>query len=109
MFIYFSGLNGGYYFDDSHVLIDNNFVKVEALEVADFNRSCKLFYSGWKAIKYVVLRVKLLSFGDSTWWFKLVNLLIHCLNGLGLYILCKQLFVCNVRDNSLCHWFFYFY
>ena len=90
-FIYYPGLEGGYYFDDSHVLKNNPHIRVESLDTFSLIRAANSFTAGGRELSMLSFALNHYFFGDSTWWYKFINLVIHCFNGLGLILLARQL------------------
>ena len=89
--LYFAGLNGGYYFDDTHVLKENPFIKIVDWNIYGLLQAANSFVAGGREISMLSFALNYLYFGESTWWLKFVNLCIHCMNGIGLYWLASQL------------------
>jgi hypothetical protein len=89
--VYLPGLNGGYYFDDSHVLQRNDFIKIDNLEFDTLVQAAHSFAGQGRELSMLSFALSYYIFGESTWWFKFINLLLHCLNGVGLFVLTSQL------------------
>ena len=88
---YLPGLDGGYYFDDNHVLKNNPHIRVESLDAYSLIRAAESFAAGGRPVSMLSFALNHYYFGESTWWYKFVNLIIHCCNGLGLFLLLRQL------------------
>lgn len=87
--IYWPGLRGGFFFDDSVNILEQESVQLKAIS--------------WESLLYVWdsgiagplgRPVSMLSFAANyyfsdfdPYWFKLTNLLIHCVNGILVYLL----------------------
>lgn len=96
--LYYVGLNGGYVFDDTHVLVKNSLVKITELGFSELIEAANSFGPGGRQISMASFALNYYAFGDSTWWLKFFNLLIHCLNGVGLWILTSK--ICEVMQSS---------
>ena len=79
--LYWPGLKGGFYFDDTHVLIDNPDIRLEKLDWAGLSNAAQSFGAGGRELSMVTFALNQYFFGDTAWAFKLVNLLLHLLNG----------------------------
>ena len=79
--LYWPGLNGGFYFDDTHVLNENPDIRLEQLDWAGLSSAAKSFEPGGRELSMVTFALNQYFFGDTAWAFKLVNLLLHLLNG----------------------------
>ena len=95
IFLYLPGLYGGYYFDDSHVLQRNDFIKIDNLSFNTLAQAAHSFAGQGRELSMLSFALSYYIFGDSTWWLKFCNLLLHCLNGVGLFILTRQL-ICRL-------------
>jgi hypothetical protein len=91
VFLYLSGLEGGYYFDDAHVLQSNSFIKIDNLDSFTLLQAADSFAAGGRELSMLSFALNYYIFGESTWWFKFFNLVLHCVNGVGLFILTTQL------------------
>ena len=94
--LYLSGLTGGYYFDDLHVLEQNPYLKVT--DFYGLIQASSSFAPGGRGLSMLSFALNHWLFGDSTWWYKLVNVVIHCINGLLLFVLFDRL-LCNREDG----------
>ena len=79
--LYWPGLNGGFYFDDTHVLNENPDIQLEKLDWAGLSSAAQSFGPGGRELSMVTFALNHYFFGDTAWAFKLVNLLLHLLNG----------------------------
>ncbi len=89
--LYFPGLDGGYVFDDTHVIESNPFIKSLTRDSVSLIQAADSFAAGGRELSMLSFALNHYFFGDSPWWYKFVNLLVHCLNGLGLFFLSRQL------------------
>ena len=86
--VYFPGLDGPFVFDDYYNFVDNPGVKIDGLSIAEFQEAIAASTSGplKRPIPVLSLSLNYYFFGLDTFSFKLVNLLIHLLNGLLVYV-----------------------
>lgn len=99
--IYWSGLSGGFAFDDHTNIVDN-----AALELFDGSFSSLIDASSTGTASPLGRPLSMASFaidryfwGYQPFYFKLVNLLIHLVNGLLVYLLVRQIWPLLLRDN----------
>ncbi|NND00452.1 MAG: hypothetical protein HKN85_09745 [Gammaproteobacteria bacterium] len=85
--LYWAGLHGGLYFDDSHVLLQNEFIRVEQFSFDAFEKAANSFLAGGREISMLSFAINYYFFGDAVFWFKAVNLGLHILNGLLILLL----------------------
>ena len=98
--LYFSGLDGGYYFDDAHVIQQNSAIRIENLSSFSLLQAAYSFSAGGRELSMLTFALNHYFFGDSTWWYKFINLCIHCLNGVGVFLLCRALVgLAGARDS----------
>ncbi len=87
--IYRPGLEGDFIFDDSPNIINNKSIALQSLNLDDVMQAAQSGTAG------PLLRpVSMLSFalnhyltGFDSYWFKATNLLIHYINGIGVFLL----------------------
>ncbi len=91
--VYFPGLHGAFMFDDLPNLVNNPQVHLHDLSLADLASAS--FSSGAgilrRPLSMLTFALNYYFFGPAPFSFKLVNLIIHVLNGIGLYLLGRQL------------------
>ena len=98
--VYLPGLGGGFFFDDHPNIVDNPSVKIADLSWG----SLRLAWSGGlsgqfgRPISQLSFALNFYFSGFSPYAFKLTNLVIHCLNGVLVYILAYQL-LDSVRER----------
>ena len=85
--LYWPGLNGGYNYDDYHVLVYNPFLSFKDLNLPDLVRASSSFQAGGRELSMLSFALNQYFLGDFPWGYKLVNVVIHCLNGVLLYLL----------------------
>jgi len=87
--VYWPGLSGGFLFDDSINLTENPKVLIEHLNWTELNRAAFSFPSGGlgRPISMLSLGMNHALTGLDPFYFKLTNLVIHLLNGIGLWLL----------------------
>ena len=90
---YFPGLHGGFMFDDLPNLVNNPQVHLHSLSLA--NLASASFSSGAgilrRPVSMLTFALNYYFFGPAPFSFKLVNLIIHILTGVALYVLGRQL------------------
>ena len=91
--VYYPGLYGGYVFDDFPNLVDNPQVQIHALNAASLKAAIFSSHAGMlrRPLSMLSFALNYYFFGPQPFSFKLVNLIIHLLNGVGLFILGYQL------------------
>lgn len=98
-FIYRSGLNGPFVFDDGPNVVNNYHLKIQHLSYQGLKEAALSGQSGSLkrpvsmlsfALDYYLERDSTSPFPES-YPFKLTNLIIHLLNGIALYLLTKRL------------------
>ncbi len=96
LWVYLPGLHGGFFFDDSPNIVLNPRVKVPDLSW----ESLRMAWSGGLAgqfgrpVSQVSFAINYYLSGFNPYAFKLSNLVIHCLNGVLVYLL-----ACHVLDS----------
>jgi hypothetical protein len=91
--VYWPGLYGGWLFDDYPNIVDNHGVQIEeaslpALVQAALSSPASDFKRPLASLSFAL---NYLVGGLNPFGWKLLNLLIHVLNGIGIYLLVKQL------------------
>ena len=96
---YWSGLLGGLYFDDSHVIRENHLIKVTSLDWGSLKSAATSFQAGGRQLSMLSFGLNFYFFGELIFAFKLVNLVIHLLTGLVLYVVARMLITALDRSN----------
>ncbi len=91
--LYSAGLSGGLGFDDAHVIENNPFIKINEITIYALSQAANSFAAGGRELSMLSFAFNYYFFGDSVWWFKFVNLIIHCANGAGLFFFARRLIV----------------
>ncbi len=91
--VYWSGLYGGYTFDDYPNIVDNGalrpaHVDLDTLIAAALSSPSSQFH---RPLSSLTFTANWLLTGTDPFWFKLTNVLIHLGNGLLLYLLTRRL------------------
>jgi hypothetical protein len=91
--VYWSGLYGGYTFDDYPNIVDNGalrpaHVDLKSLIAAALSSPSSQFH---RPLSSLTFTANWLLTGTDPFWFKLTNVLIHLGNGLLLYLLTRRL------------------
>lgn len=91
--IYWSGLHGGFFFDDDVNIRLNPGVRLEELSLAAIAQAMKSGISGpsGRPISQLSFGLSYFFNGFSPFAFKLTNLIVHCLNGILVFLLALQL------------------
>lgn len=91
--VYFPGLSGSFVFDDLASISNNPRIAIRALDFQSLKSAALSVESG-----PLMRPVSMLSFalnhyftGYNPFYFKLTNILIHCLNGIGIYVITLQI------------------
>lgn len=87
--VYSPGLKGGFIFDDFPNIVRNEAVAIDTLNYDDLRHAA---FSGTagplkRPISSLSFAVNYYASGLDSYSFKAVNVLIHCINGLGIYLL----------------------
>lgn len=107
VFIYSPGLNGGFYFDDSANIENNELLHVEEFKLEAFWQAMWSGQAGLlkRPIAMLTFALDLYNFGLNPFAMKTINLLIHIANGLLLLGLMNILFstlqVKSHKNNNL--------
>lgn len=91
--IYFPGLSGGFFFDDAWNIENNSSIKITTLSLDSLQQVIASGESGplKRPISMVSFAINYYFTGKDPYYFKLVNLCIHLLNGLALFFLTRLL------------------
>lgn len=91
--VYWSGLSGGFFFDDSINIIENPKVLINHFSWNELRQAATSFGGGGldRPISMLTLGVNHALTGLDPFYFKLTNLAIHLFNGIGLWLLTNLL------------------
>ena len=89
--LYYPGLSGEFLFDDRHVVQDNLLLRIPALAPEFIIPAMESFAAGGRQLSMLTFALNYYFFGESVWWLKFVNVLIHCSNGVLIFFLTKIL------------------
>jgi len=91
--VYSSGLSGTYLFDDYPNVVDNHGVQPHDASVPSLVRAALSSPSSEfkRPLASLSFAANYLTTGLDPYWMKLTNLVIHLLNGLLVFLLCKAL------------------
>lgn len=99
--IYLPGLAGDYVFDDAPNLLNNKRLQIDSLDMESLQGAALSSGSGVlrRPVSMVSFALNRYFFGVAPYSYKVVNLVIHLLTGLGLYLFSRLL----VNAYRLCH------
>lgn len=89
--IYAPGLHGGFLFDDTINIIDNPKVLIKNLHWQDLERAALSYGNGTRPISMLSLGINHALTDLDPFYFKLTNLVIHLLCGIGIWLLTRLL------------------
>ncbi|MEZ5542468.1 MAG: tetratricopeptide repeat protein [Pseudomonadota bacterium] len=91
--IYWPGLSGDYMFDDRPNLLENRQLELESLDLDSLAAAAWSSSAGQlrRPVSMASFALNRYFFGIAPWSYKVVNLCIHLLTGLGLWLLGRQL------------------
>ncbi len=98
--VYWSGLYGGYTFDDYPNIVDNSALRpahidLKSLIAAALSSPSSQFHRPLSSLTFVANWVLT---GTDPFWFKLTNVFIHLGNGLLVFLLARRLLRVALRD-----------
>ena len=98
--IYQPALNGPFVFDDGPNVTKNEPLRISSLGIKEILFAMNSVQSGplGRPLAYASFALNYYFFGPESYSFKLVNLIIHLLNGICIYVLSKLL----LRAYSFC-------
>lgn len=99
--VYSSGLSGTYLFDDYPNVVDNHSVQPHDASVPSLVRAALSSPSSEfkRPLASLSFAANYLATGLDPYWMKLTNLVIHLLNGLLMFLLCRALlWVASTKD-----------
>ncbi len=91
--VYWSGLYGGYTFDDYPNIVDNGALRPSRVDIRSLIAAALSSPSSelHRPLSSLTFTANWLLTGTDPFWFKLTNLLIHLANGLLVYLLARRL------------------
>lgn len=100
--IYWPGLSGGFFFDDEPNILNNDWIKLERLDIQSLKKAAFSADSGLlkRPISMLSFALNYYVSGFSPYYFKLTNVAIHALNGVALFILTWLLLSAHRRCNN---------
>jgi protein O-mannosyl-transferase len=89
IFIYWSGLKGGFFFDDSINILESPWLKLEEISMDSLAGVLESGIAGPLArpISMLSFAINYYFSGFDPFYFKLFNLIIHCVNGMLVFLL----------------------
>lgn len=88
---YWSGLFGGLFFDDSHVIRDNSLIRIESLDWNSLHSAANSFLAGGRQLSMLSFGLNFYFFGELIFAYKAINLALHLLTGFALFAATKML------------------
>jgi hypothetical protein len=91
--VYFPGLAGDYLFDDTSNLLDNKALEIQSLDADTLHKAAFSAKSGElrRPVSMASFALNRYFFGIDPYSYKLINLVIHLLTGLVLFLLSRQI------------------
>jgi tetratricopeptide (TPR) repeat protein len=87
--LYWPGLGSGFWFDDLHVIQENRNLRIDCLCFDQLRAAAYSYVDGTRMVSMLSFALNDFFFGPSAVAFKLVNVAIHCLVAIALFILSK--------------------
>lgn len=99
---YFAGLNGGFVFDDEVNILENQSLKIQQIGWLELKAAALSGQAGplGRPIALISFALNIYAAGESPFYFKLVNLLIHLGNTLLVGALAATLCAQFTRENG---------
>jgi hypothetical protein len=102
--IYAPGLSGSFVFDDYFNIQANKNIRIDAISFESLKSAALSFPSALgRPISMISFALNYYFSGLNPYYFKLTNLVIHLINGLGLYILTTLLLKSYYRLTNISH------
>ena len=97
--VYLPGLDGGFIYDDFPNIVSNNSINTDSFSIDDLGNVITSGGSGplKRPVSMLTFYLNNLIAGNSPYYYKLVNLIIHLFNGTLLYVFCGLLLQANNR------------
>lgn len=101
--VYLPGLSGGFLFDDSVNIVNNPFLRSSAFDLDAIHKAIQSGAAGTlkRPISMVSFSANYHFWGSEPYSFKAVNLGIHLLTGIALFILTLLLFKSQSRNGQI--------
>ncbi|MCK4951002.1 MAG: hypothetical protein KAS48_04230 [Gammaproteobacteria bacterium] len=104
--VYFPGLSGDFVHDDYVNIAHNPYVKIEAITYDEMVKIFTNIHTGLtdvpnRAFARFTFSINYLLGGMDPYWFKLVNLIIHLLTGLAIYVASTLLLTAHQLTNKI--------
>jgi len=99
---YWPGLSGGFFFDDEPNILNNDWIRLENLDLQSIKKAAFSADSGLlkRPISMLSFALNHYASGFDPFYFKLTNVGIHALNGIGLFLLTTALLAAHRRCNN---------
>lgn len=100
--VYFPGLSGDYMFDDMPNLLQNSRLQVDTLDMESLVSAAYSSGSGLlrRPVSMATFAINRYFFDVDPWSYKVVNLAIHLLTGLLIFLLCRLLVNSYLRQQN---------
>jgi hypothetical protein len=87
--VYRSGLNGPFVFDDGPNIVHNTSLAIKSLDLHSLKQAALSSSSGllMRPISMLSFAINSYATGMNPYYFKLTNLVIHIINGIGVFVL----------------------
>lgn len=101
-YCYFPGLHGPFLFDDIVNIVQNPYLKINTLDAASIEAAARSMGNGisGRPISMASFAINHHYFGAAPYGFKLVNLGIHLLNGICVFVLTSLILGIHQRHNA---------
>jgi hypothetical protein len=100
--IYYPGTHGYFQFDDTINILENTRIKIQSLDINSLTSAAYSGHAGFLQRPISVLSFALNYYftGLDPYYFKLTNIVIHLLNGIGIYFLSRLLLGSHSKNNT---------
>ena len=102
--LYWPGAHGGLYFDDSHVLSENEQIRINQLNLGQLKEAANSFLARGREISMLSFGLNHYFFGSGILSFKVVNICLHLLTGILIFVFTAKalpLISGSVRQETL--------
>lgn len=98
--VYLPGLSGGFYFDDEWNILRNEALKLDELSLDSLQHAAESGQAGplGRPLAMLSFAVNYYLSGFNPFFYKLTNLIIHLLTGVGIYLLTLGMNKCLIID-----------
>lgn len=102
--VYYPGLNGPFVFDDEPNIVENRALQISSLNQQELTAAITAVKAGplGRPLSYLTFALNYYFFGNESFSFKVVNLFIHILTGLSLFVLTQLLLRAHRFTHRLC-------